>query len=529
MKLIVCLFGIFCYGECAKILGAFIYPSVSHQSTFQPIWKELSLRGHQVTVITPNPLNDPTLTNLTEIDVSFVYKNPKLRHIINNIKKDDHPLKAHKIIFELFRFIFEEEMQYEPIKRLIENQDKHAYDLLLIQYSYFTDPLLAFLNKFNAPLVGVSSLGLLLHGHDAMGNPTHPVVSPDFMLGLPKRLNIIQKVESLFHNFAYRLFYHWYILPKLDESARKYFGDDMVPLRELHKNVSLVLYNNNRLIHEVRPNVPNVIEINQLHIKKPKPLPEDIQKYLDSSPQGVVYFSFGTNVKSSNLSYTLRKEIIGALAELPYKVIWKWEDDYLPDQPINVLVRKWLPQQDILNHPNVKVFLTQGGLQSIEETINCEVPIVGMPFFTDQPTNIQKIAELGMGLYIEHTTVTKDILKNALLEVAQNKKYKENVVKYKQILVDEPMRGVEKAIWWIEYVMRHNGAAHLRSMAADMTFFEYFMIDVVVFSLIVISLMIYISLKLFSYAKMLLITLSRKLKPARNIVLKIEINKVKKN
>ncbi|KAL3288283.1 hypothetical protein HHI36_002731 [Cryptolaemus montrouzieri] len=58
----------------ARILGWFVCPSISHQSVFQPIWRELSLRGHEVTVITSDPLNDPTLKNLTEIDVKFSYK-----------------------------------------------------------------------------------------------------------------------------------------------------------------------------------------------------------------------------------------------------------------------------------------------------------------------------------------------------------------------------------------------------------------------------------------------------------------------
>lgn len=34
--------------------------------------------------------------------------------------------------------------------------------------------------------------------------------------------------------------------------------------------------------------------------------------------------------------------------ELKYTVLWKYEHDDLPDKPKNVIIRKWLPQQDIL-------------------------------------------------------------------------------------------------------------------------------------------------------------------------------------
>lgn len=53
-------------------------------------------------------------------------------------------------------------------------------------------------------------------------------------------------------------------------------------------------------------------------------------------------------MKSSNLSPEVREAIINALKELPYIILWKWETDHLPNQPANVITRKWLPQQDVL-------------------------------------------------------------------------------------------------------------------------------------------------------------------------------------
>ena len=46
------------------------------------------------------------------------------------------------------------------------------------------------------------------------------------------------------------------------------------------------------------------------------------------------------------------------LKDIP--IIWKWDD--VPDGiPKNVLIQKWLPQNDLLPHPNLKVFVTHGG------------------------------------------------------------------------------------------------------------------------------------------------------------------------
>lgn len=41
------------------------------------------------------------------------------------------------------------------------------------------------------------------------------------------------------------------------------------------------------------------------------------------------------------------------------------------------------------------------------------------------------------------------------------------------------MKGVDKAIWWVEYVIRNKDIRHLRSPAADMSFHEYYMLDII--------------------------------------------------
>ena len=56
--------------------------------------------------------------------------------------------------------------------------------------------------------------------------------------------------------------------------------------------------------------------------------------------------------------------------------------------PSNVLVTEWVPQQDLLAHRNLAVFLTHGGLLSLQEALYHEVPLVGIPIWFDQRTNL---------------------------------------------------------------------------------------------------------------------------------------------
>lgn len=69
---------------------------------------------------------------------------------------------------------------------------------------------------------------------------------------------------------------------------------------------------------------------------------------MDSAEHGVIYFSLGSVVKSSKMPQETVSLLLSELAKLKQTVLWKWEDDQLPNLPKNVKVKKWFPQNDIL-------------------------------------------------------------------------------------------------------------------------------------------------------------------------------------
>lgn len=64
--------------SCVRILVVLPTPLYSHNLVYRTIYKELSLRGHEIVAFTPDPIKDPKLTNIKEIDMSFLYKHPEL-------------------------------------------------------------------------------------------------------------------------------------------------------------------------------------------------------------------------------------------------------------------------------------------------------------------------------------------------------------------------------------------------------------------------------------------------------------------
>lgn len=57
-------------------------------------------------------------------------------------------------------------------------------------------------------------------------------------------------------------------------------------------------------------------------------------------------------------------------------------------------------------------------------------------------------------------------------------RYKENTKKLAKLALDQPMTGIEKVVWWTEYVIRNGGAQHLRNPAADLPWYQYYLLDV---------------------------------------------------
>lgn len=77
----------------------------------------------------------------------------------------------------------------------------------------------------------------------------------------------------------------------------------------------------------------------------------------------------------------------------------------------------------VLGHPNIKLFITQGGLQSTEEAIYYHVPMLAMPFFGDQPYNAKRMEYKGISRTIFHQQgLQKETLKNLIMEVIRNPK-----------------------------------------------------------------------------------------------------------
>ncbi|XP_035308378.1 UDP-glucuronosyltransferase 2B17 isoform X3 [Cricetulus griseus] len=251
-----------------------------------------------------------------------------------------------------------------------------------------------------------------------------------------------------------------------------------------------------------RPTLPNVDYVGGLHCKPAKPLPKEMEDFVQSSGEhGVVVFSLGSMV--SNMTEEKANAIAWALAQIPQKVLWRFDGKTPDTLGPNTRIFKWLPQNDLLGHPKTKAFVTHGGANGIYEAIHFGIPMIGIPLFGEQHDNIAYMVAKGAAVALNFRTITRSDLLNALEAVIENPSYKENAMWLSTIHNDQPMKPLDRAIFWIEFVMRHKGAKHLRPLAYNLTWYQYYSLDVIGFLLAWVAVITFLVIKscLFIYQK----------------------------
>ncbi|XP_066994908.2 UDP-glycosyltransferase UGT5 [Anabrus simplex] len=495
------LFVILSSSHAARILAVIPMPVKSHSIVFLSLMEELAARQHQVTVISYFPQEKPR-PNYTDIplDKEKLKQFGRRDMFAMNDMSSFMKLSMLWIIGNFCGIILEE----PQVQQLIHSKDQQ-FDLVITE-AFFNEALFGFAHVFKAPLIVLCPFGGTHWMGHMVGNPSPFAYVPDIFLSYGDHMTFIQRLHNTVLGVYALLGRALFYIPQQNAIMRKYFNhsESLPSLWEVQHKTALFLANSHVSVNYPRPLVPNFIEVGGMHIKPPKKLPQDLQNYLDDAPDGVIYFSMGSALRSTEFPEIKRRALLDTFSKLKQKVLWKWEDDNLPDQPPNLRISKWFPQADILAHPNIKLFITHGGLLSTLETIYHGVPIVGIPVFGDQQMNMVRAETAGFGILVEYSNLTTESLHWAVTEVLQQPRYRENAKRLSRIYRDQPESPMERAVYWVEYIHRHRGAPHLRSAALDLAWYQYFLLDVMAVILaVVISVVLFIYVVIKTVIRML--------------------------
>jgi UDP:flavonoid glycosyltransferase YjiC (YdhE family) len=93
--------------------------------------------------------------------------------------------------------------------------------------------------------------------------------------------------------------------------------------------------------------------------------------------------------------------------------------------PAQLRVVEWVPsQRRILEHPNVRAFVSHCGINSVHESIAGDTPIVGIPMVADQLDMAVRVADAGIGLKLDKGSFSARELRAAIVEVLRDGRYR---------------------------------------------------------------------------------------------------------
>ncbi|XP_059834800.1 UDP-glucuronosyltransferase 2C1-like [Hypanus sabinus] len=310
---------------------------------------------------------------------------------------------------------------------------------------------------------------------------------------LSDRMSLLGRLKNVLIYGLAKFINSFYIYPTYNRLCQLYLNDD-ITVEELYRKVDIVLMKVDFVFEYPRPTMPNLIYIGGIQCGPGRPLPADLQRFMDNSGEdGVVIFSLGSVV--GMLPREVASEIATGLAGLPQRVIWRYIGALPSTLGNNTKIMSWLPQNDLLSHPKTKAFISHGGENGLYEAIYHGVPVVGIPILGDQYDNLLRLKTRGAAVMLDLAHIKSHDIFHAVKTVIENPSYAENMKRLSALHRDVPVRPMELAAFWIEYTIRHRGAPHFRAVGNDLPFCQYHSLDVFTIIVVFMGLFLYLAFK----------------------------------
>ena len=251
------------------------------------------------------------------------------------------------------------------------------------------------------------------------------------------------------------------------------------------------------LVHYVGP----IIENEDTH----KLLQGSLKSWLDSkSEASVIFVSMGTTaIGLSELEITA---ITNGILATQYNVLWSIRNTKLHgliyrlvghQNKQRLFLSEWLPQQSVLRHRSIAMAILHGGMGGVSQCLYNGVPGIIIPFALDRYDIAARVVSSGAGLRLFKYEITTQKVTEAVTTVS-SPQYKDVALKLRKIFLHDG--GVEKAVDLVEFYAEVGYKHQIPAYAKyKWNWIQYYNVDVYALLLIVLSLIIYGTFKVYKY------------------------------
>ncbi|XP_050508328.1 UDP-glucosyltransferase 2-like isoform X2 [Diabrotica virgifera virgifera] len=487
------------FGSTYNILGVFTFCQHSHFTLGFQLLKSLADSGHNVTMISCFPQQKP-IKNWVDISVRVGTNQDQVLGILARgpeLQTMTHWTKLN-FMAALGETYSSATFEVKAVQALLKSNQK--FDVV-IQENFLNEAFAIFHHKFNCPSIMFVPTPTTFFSNYIVANPWSPAFIPSIIGEYSAEMNFWQRLRNTFEQVLGEYFIHHTEIPIQNKVLKKYVKG-APDLRSILYNTSLLLISSHVSFIDPIPLQQNVIPIGGFHVTPPEPLPKKIKHFLDTAPHGVILFSMGSN-KGITFNVRQKKDMLKVFAKLSQKVICNVDFASI-ETPENVLVADWLPQKDILAHPNTVAFISHGGLLGTTEAVYFGVPILGIPVYWDQAKNIEEVVAKGFAVRLDAEDIDEQTFEASLKRLINDPSYRRNAKERSQILRDQSVNQRDQAVFWVEYVIRHKGAHHLKSAALKLKWYQRYLLDIILFvtvASVFIIFAIYYCIKLLASIK----------------------------
>ena len=268
-------------------------------------------------------------------------------------------------------------------------------------------------------------------------------------------------------------------------SDTKYYVEKYAPnspctnMLEFYHRQSLWFYLEDLSINYPLPQMPNTIAVGDIMAgATERHLSGEVKEFMSRSKNGVIIVSFGSfcDFFPPEINRRLCDAFIEATKRFSLSVIWKLKaEDFCNNE--NILKMPWIPQNDLLADPKIKLFISHGGFNSIIESVYHSKPLIILPLSIDQPANAAAAESKGYAIRMKIADFTSESLVSNIDKLLTDPSYKHNISLASAILRDRRDTPAQRVSAMIDHVIKY-GDRHLRTGAFELSALQFMMFDI---------------------------------------------------
>lgn len=134
-------------------------PSYSHQVSYRSLCLALNKRGHEIVLVTTDPMSNSSLTNYTEINIHHLYNKNKYKTLHLPYKSVTKAaialpfLSLEQFIWDANVVMSREVFNHPEMKKLYAADSNEHFDAVIVAQGNCPS-MNAFAHRFKAPLIG---------------------------------------------------------------------------------------------------------------------------------------------------------------------------------------------------------------------------------------------------------------------------------------------------------------------------------------------------------------------------------------